>query len=382
MQQLRELVREEVRFSQDALAELLLIHPDEDRTEIVPALSLRQLADNPAERQPGWSFLQHPQNTSLHGHERWLLRRVLNNEWLRKDFVTTHSSVVSSRRKFAFRRDAIEQYYQSVDRFLERLLLLAHITGGQPARGTELLCLTYSNSEDGSRHRSIFLENGLVSFVTSYHKGYNITGSTKIIHRYLPIAVSELVGRFESVNGEQATRANHAAQYQANTRAPLRRATDADIRKDTAMGSWPAQRLSTVLGSTFYTHVKTKVNIQTWRHAAIAISRRHLHQAKFKRDFIEAVSWAWNDEMAAHGSKIAGLTYARGLEEAPGHVAGAKAEYRRISREWHAWLGLGGYQSQRQENQEPCRCHKRTLSRSVDEEAIHGKRQRKDKGFV
>ncbi|CAF3507093.1 unnamed protein product [Fusarium graminearum] len=47
--------------------------------------------------------------------------------------------------------------------------------------------------------------------------------------------------------------------------------------------------------------------------------------------------------MAAHSTKLAGLTYARGLDEAPGHVAGAKAEYRRISREWHAWLGLGGY---------------------------------------
>ncbi|KAK2470205.1 hypothetical protein H9L39_18353 [Fusarium oxysporum f. sp. albedinis] len=47
--------------------------------------------------------------------------------------------------------------------------------------------------------------------------------------------------------------------------------------------------------------------------------------------------------MAAHSTKLAGLTYARGLDEASGHVAGAKAEYRQISREWHAWLGLGGY---------------------------------------
>jgi hypothetical protein len=51
--------------------------------------------------------------------------------------------------------------------------------------------------------------------------------------------------------------------------------------------------------------------------------------------------------MAAHTTKLAGLAYARGLEEAPGHVAGAKAEYRRICREWHAWLGFGGYQSKK-----------------------------------
>jgi hypothetical protein len=66
-----------------------------------------------------------------------------------------------------------------------------NILGGQPARGTELFSLQLRNTIYGLR-RNIFLENGLVSFVTCYHKGYNISGSTKIIHRYLPEAVSEL----------------------------------------------------------------------------------------------------------------------------------------------------------------------------------------------
>uniref|UniRef100_A0A0D2YKC3 Uncharacterized protein n=1 Tax=Fusarium oxysporum (strain Fo5176) TaxID=660025 RepID=A0A0D2YKC3_FUSOF len=110
-------------------------------------------------------------------------------------------------------------------------------------------------------------------------------------------------------------------------------------------GPWSATRLSVTLSRTFKLSFGTETNIQMWRHAAIAISRRHLQQAKFKRVFIEAVSWAWNDEMAAHSTKIAGLTYAGGLEEAPGHIAGANAEYRRISREWHAWLGFGGFRN-------------------------------------
>ena len=48
------------------------------------------------------------------------------------------------------------------------------------------------NTSNG-HHRSIFIENGLVGTVTSYHKGYNITGTLKIIHRYLPKEVSELL---------------------------------------------------------------------------------------------------------------------------------------------------------------------------------------------
>lgn len=40
---------------------------------------------------------------------------------------------------------------------------------------------------------------------------------------------------------------------------------------------------------------------------------------------------------------MAGAIYARGIEEAPGHVASARAEYRQISREWHSWLGFALY---------------------------------------
>jgi hypothetical protein len=40
---------------------------------------------------------------------------------------------------------------------------------------------------------SIYLEHGLVSTVTAYHKGYSISNSIKIIHHYLPKPVSELV---------------------------------------------------------------------------------------------------------------------------------------------------------------------------------------------
>jgi hypothetical protein len=32
-----------------------------------------------------------------------------------------------------------------------------------------------------------------MSTVTVYHKGYNIIGSTKIIHRYLPKEISKMV---------------------------------------------------------------------------------------------------------------------------------------------------------------------------------------------
>jgi hypothetical protein len=43
---------------------------------------------------------------------------------------------------------------------------------------------------------------------------------------------------------------------------------------------------------------------------------------------------------ASHTSWTAGTTYARGLEEAAGHVGARKSEYRKVSLEWHDFLGL------------------------------------------
>ena len=75
---------------------------------------------------------------------------------------------------------------------MDRLLLLAHITSGQPPHGTEILRLLFCNIAY-SQQRNIFIENSLVTFVTFCYKGYSINNNTKIIHRYLPVEVSELL---------------------------------------------------------------------------------------------------------------------------------------------------------------------------------------------
>jgi hypothetical protein len=39
----------------------------------------------------------------------------------------------------------------------------------------------------------VFIEDGLVAFVTGYHKGYRSSNNIKIIHRYLPREIGELL---------------------------------------------------------------------------------------------------------------------------------------------------------------------------------------------
>lgn len=189
MVDLKTFVRTQVTLAQLELDQLFLLHDSERRKDIISAFDLRNLKDDPIQNSKGWSFIEDSRNQNvLPERKRWMLDRVLSAHRLRTQFV----EVRKKDSKVVWKLSAAKQYVAKIQSFLERLLLLVHLTVGQPARGTDILSLRHCNTVNGN-HRSIFIENGLVSTVTSYHKGYNIFGSTKIIHRYLPKEVSELV---------------------------------------------------------------------------------------------------------------------------------------------------------------------------------------------
>ena len=234
--------------------------------------------------------------------------------------------------KPVWKAEAVNLYISKVDRFLERLLLLIHVTSGQPARATETLSLRIANTVEG-HHRNIFIEDGLVSTVTQYHKGYSVAGSTKIIHRYLPKEVGEMVIYYlwlirPFVRNMQVLAFGDKTPPSAFLWA----------KGDT---SWVSSRLKDILKPEAKRYLKTELNVQIYRHAAIAISRQHLPSGGFKRDYDLVDSQI--DGQATHASWTAGTVYARGLEEAPGHVEARKAAYRTISREWHTFLGFSTY---------------------------------------
>jgi hypothetical protein len=53
--------------------------------------------------------------------------------------------------------------------------------------------LSVKHSNTVKSRRNIFIEDGMVMFVTEYHKGYSVGGDVKIIHRYLPREIGELL---------------------------------------------------------------------------------------------------------------------------------------------------------------------------------------------
>jgi hypothetical protein len=327
---LRRFIRVQVELAQYELEQLFLIHDEEAREAIIPQLNLNQLTDDPTNNKRGWNFLQDPRNHAVLSTtgQRWLLDRVLTVDWLRAEWV----EVRPSDSQMVWHASVVDHYLQQVDQFLERLLLLIHLTAGQPARATELLSLRHSNTVCG-RHRNIFIEHGLVSTVTTYHKGYSMTNSTKIIHRYLPAEVSELVVYYLWLIlpfARAIQRLAYGSGSWGGPRSPFLWAS--------GQGSWDGSRLRAVLQREAHTYLQTKLNVISWRHAAIAISRAHLQCGGFKRDY--GADDNLIDHQASHGSWAAGTVYARGLQEAPGHIEARRKQYRAISREWHEFLGF------------------------------------------
>ncbi|KAG9380630.1 RecQ Superfamily II DNA helicase [Pyrenophora tritici-repentis] len=157
----------------------------------------------------------------------------------------------------------------------------------------------------------------MVVFVTRYHKGYKVSGDVKIIHRYLPREVGELVvwymwlvlpfqQRLEALVWEKEAVSSHMWP------------ADPSGRK------WTTDRLREALKRESRIAMGQEWTFAGYREMAIGISRRFLRgSTAFQADEGEEnKEWAEEqagdsiaDEQAGHTSHVAGLVYARGIME-------------------------------------------------------------------
>jgi hypothetical protein len=89
----------------------------------------------------------------------------------------------------------VRRYLADVERFREGLLVAMHFLGGQAARAPEILNIRWVNTSYGGV-RNIQIEDSLVSLVFVYHKGYNATGTSKVIYHYLPYKLGDVLVQY------------------------------------------------------------------------------------------------------------------------------------------------------------------------------------------
>lgn len=327
----------------------------------VPQVPWAALRDNPTDGRPGWNFLQDHRTRLPVDGERWLFDRVGQDRAIRDRFLKPAS-------RSGVDRPGVERYMGRVVAFREKLAVLMHITGGQPARAPEVLSVRHSNTVKGG-HRNVFVEDGMVVFVTRYHKGYAMSGDVKVIHRYVPREVGELVvwylwlvlpfqQRLEAMVWEKEAISSHMWP------------------KDPDGRQWTSERFRQALKRESSAGLGQALTIQAYREVAIGISRKFMRgSTAFMVDEGDD-NEAWNeenagasiaDEQAGHTAHIAGLIYARGIMEQAGAVADKRQRFRTSSTDWHRFLG---FQSAMDED-ETCKKRKRApFEREADEGRI------------
>ncbi|OGE47046.1 hypothetical protein PENARI_c072G04807 [Penicillium arizonense] len=267
----------------------------------VPAIPWQAIYDDPTETAHGWNFLKDTRTPWPVDGEQWLIGRR---------FIESSAG--------RLRMVAIDAYLQRVAYFREKLAIAIHVSGGQPARAPELLSIRHCNTDSGGR-RNVFIEDGLVTFVSQYHKGFYASNDTKVIHRYLPREVGELVvhylwlvlpftRRLEAYVAK-VRRLDGVEEIKSKMRQAYLWGPDPGTSRD-----WSSKRLREVLKRETTIGLNGQaINLNAYQDIAIGISRR----------FIRPSSVFPNNTQqdAAYLSHVAGMIYGRGITEQPGFVS-------------------------------------------------------------
>lgn len=118
-------------------------------TAAIPTIPWSQLYDDPVESKDGWNFLQDKRTPWPVDGSNWLLLRTRNTPSIQSQFIDD--------RQLTTKR--VDIYLDKVIRFREKLCVIVHLCGGQPARGRELLSI---------RHRNTLVEDS-----RSVHRGWD-----------------------------------------------------------------------------------------------------------------------------------------------------------------------------------------------------------------
>jgi RecQ family ATP-dependent DNA helicase len=349
----------------------------------VPPIHWDRMVDQPSETRVGWSFLDDERNQFAACKQWWLYERMYKEPGIQEQFMEAGR----------LKKKAMAVYQRHVERFQELVWVLMHLSGGQPARTPELLGMRWKNTAYGGV-RNIFIEEGLVAFVAQYHKGYQSSGNIKIIHRYLPREVGELLVYYlwlvlpfwEKVQfqvagkpssspflwgdgqkkehrqwtGPKRKQREQRQEQQEQQQEPVEE--DALEERGEESGednrrrpkrlaqrqarAWTSERARKILKEAGMRWIGVDgLNISGYRHIAIAISRRYCQEDRFEEEKEEGDRCdednddPW-DLQAGHGTHVAGMIYARELMEGGNSIISRREKFRRVSHVWHCWLGF------------------------------------------
>lgn len=288
-------------------------------------IDLMKIIDDMSTTKLGSSFITDHRNHLGEGFQ-FILTQIQGSEKLRKLMLSGKS----------LNKAGVKQYRKQVKRFQEYLFMLIHITGGQPARGTEISSILRRDSMVSDRN--IFVLGGQVCVITQYHKSMAITDQEKVIPRWLPAKVGQLTVIFLV----------YVQAFMDATNAVLKDQTICDWLWTHKSQPWETVKLSDIFGRETESRMGVRLTMRTYRHVAVAFSRDIVHQNQYSfekevqdqsEDELHEEEWAPSLQ-TGHSSKVRSQSYAVLPNVLRKVTSNSLDIFRGVSNAWHVWLGL------------------------------------------
>lgn len=308
----------------------------------IPTFRLAELEDNWDDQEPGRSFLTDVRNTgTLEEHDDWLITQLIARPDL-YDLVVQHDDDDDSRVGDQVRSIFAREYEESIQLFLKYLAILLHKGSGQPGRANEFLSLRWQNKL-GSK-RNLYVHDGYVLFLLSYHKALQRTHASRYPVRFLLPEVGQLL-----------------VQYLVLIQ-PVRRLFSRAVAVPAAVSEylwhdgekiWSGEKFTKAGRSTSQCAIGTAVNMQSWRQISVAIAVKKFGGLDYQADLDlagdddddvggQSILESWRGPMAdvfhqqaAHSVRTGNLHYGGTLNFDRGLTDAGLQEYFKASRMWH-----------------------------------------------
>ena len=302
----------------------------------IPEFDVQLLRDNWDASSPGESFLTDGRNHPiLKPAELWLLTQLFRS--------TERMNIILQRDPtggWHVDVDALEEYEYSIQRFLEALVTPFLLGSGQLARRAEFLGLRWCNSM--LQKRNLFIHDGRLVYILTYHKSINLTNASKWPARFLLPEVASLTVQFLALVIPFCRWLRHSSGQKGEVSEYLW------SRKD---DPWPKDHLTAVIASAGRAWIGQNIHLRAWRQITIAIAIKKFAalsqfwtEAALETDDPEIEAQAAGSmpnvfhHQAAHTPHTGNQAYGGSVNFRRGLTDAGLQEFLRASETWHVFL--------------------------------------------
>lgn len=207
------------------------------------------------------------------------------------------------------------------------LVVLLHVTSGQPSRGTEITDVRIQNRY---RKRNLYKDHGHTWIIINYNKTTNNTMMDRFIPHLVYDKLAEHLDYYLVII--RPFLEDLAAQMFGESARCLYRDylfVDTCVKID-------SEKFSRILSDATESYMGTPINIQFWRHVSIALKREFIVGHYLKQNQNEV-----GDQQSGHGTNAARRIYAGDTEDLPHITTDLLLEILKFNKEYHNVLGVG-----------------------------------------